>query len=178
MGNWRTAQRLYTPLWCGQASYPPGAQARPWHRHWWGLGRAGAGLRNGDEKRFGSSTGNRIALCGVAVLVKSTNKSTSKKESDPYRQTSKGGHRQHCPALQPKAAQGLPKAPSIPTGNLQADLQGRAQADLQGRAQQPTSKGSKAGQQQSRAAARNPRQRLPRLPNPNPGTGAGAGTSI
>ena len=105
-------------------------------------------MRDGDEKRFGSSTGNRIALCGVAVLVKSTNKKTNKKKSDPYRQ--------HCPALQPKAAQGLPKAPSIPTGNLQADLQGRAQADLQGRAQ---------------AALR-----LPRLPNP--GTGAGAGTSI
>ena len=62
VGNWRTAQRLSTPLWCGQASYPPGVQARPWHRHWWGLGRAGAGLRDGDEKRFGSYTGNRIAL--------------------------------------------------------------------------------------------------------------------
>ena len=40
-------------------------------------------MRDGDEKRFGSSTGNRIALCGVAVLVKSTNKKTNKKKSDP-----------------------------------------------------------------------------------------------
>ena len=38
-------------------------------------------MRDGDEKRFGSSTGNRIALCGVAVLVKSTNKKTNKKKS-------------------------------------------------------------------------------------------------
>ena len=73
-------------------------------------------LRDGDEQRFGSSTGNRIALCGVAVLVKSTNKKTNKKESDPtaqgtalpysqrQRQPYSQRQRKACPRLQGTAA--------------------------------------------------------------------------
>ena len=40
-------------------------------------------LPDASKNPFGSSGGNRIALCSVALLAKSTNKNTNKKQSDP-----------------------------------------------------------------------------------------------